>query len=236
MIHAMSILLALASALFLIDLSHMLIHLFKEPSLLKMQGVEFKLLMKFLWFFVPLILLATRKFWRRFLMLTVIFILGFNSYPAHAKAQESCEHARELLQKSGISRDAKENFMGRIKLDPPHGSFPTDIDKITWWGEFPPFEMWESPEFTALWINPAGEEVAEYPFRGTKCKLAKTTLKASSQPRGQFQDGIWQMLVTCDDFVIDNQRFAVIRNESKKTSGESLNKEESQMIWTGDLL
>ncbi len=131
----------------------------------------------------------------------------------------------------------QEDFMGNIKLSPPYGSFPTDMDRITWWGEFKPFEFWESPDFQAVWINPYGEEIARQNFKGHKCRLAKTTMLAQEQPRGEFQGGMWKVFVTCGDQVIDQQQFAVLSPRGiVKPSDMKPPKKESAMIWVGNAL
>lgn len=196
---------------FWFDLFHMVFHLSKQPALWKISGVGLKLLLKGVLFAVPLSFLLTRKKWTA--VLTVLIFLGG---PVRAEAafwdlnnKTACQSAREMLEDSGTARDAKENLFGAIKLEPPQEKFPRDADKVTWWGKFQPFEFWKSPEFTAAWLNPQGQEVARQNFKGAHCALAKSTLPAPGLPRGEFQPGIWKVIVTCEDYLIDQRYFEV---------------------------
>jgi hypothetical protein len=228
-------LLLISFVAFMLDLVHMLYHLSDQPALWNVDGVPFKLAMKAVFFLIPVTLLTFQKKWTR-LLLFLFFLLPSSSYWVYASS--GCENAKELMGKSGIARDASENWAGKIKVQPPTSSFPSDMDKITWWGEFKPFEFWHSPEFKAVWIDPEGRPAAEQTFRGKKCSLAKTTVYAKQQPRGEFKDGIWSVLVTCDDYLIDKQNFAVLpvggppsRNPQDQTQSP---KDEGVMIWAGD--
>ena len=170
----------------------------------------------------------------------LFFVLQFG-WPQQTQAglfkSSECEHARELLDASGTARDATEDFLGRVHRKPPYGTFPSDMDQVTWWGTFKPFEFWESPEFQAVWINPQGQEVARQTFRGSKCRLAKTTLKAVDQPRGELTPGMWKVIVTCQDYLIDRQSFAVLPVQSTPTGPDAgPASQDSAMIWTSDLL
>lgn len=218
-----------------LDLVHMIYHIFNEPVLLKIHGVVWKLLAKFFCFLIPVFLLIHRRHWLRGLL----FFCSFSLTPLPVFAYSSCQHARELLDRSGIARDASENLFGQIKLKPPYGSFPVDMDKITWWGDFKPFEFWQSPEFQAAWINPRGQEVLRQRFRGTKCRLAKTSLQGEKQPSGEFEEGIWSVVVTCEDYLISKQNFAVLPlqpSPSKTQSEESrpASRPEALTIWAKD--
>lgn len=227
--------LLLVSALaFGLDLFHMSYHLTAEPSLWQLPGVPSKFLSKCLAFLIPTILLLKQKVWRRWLVLLLLF-LGAAPFKMVYAASTSCQHARELLSKSGVAHDASENLFGQIKVKPPYGSFPQDMDKITWWGKFRPFEFWESPEFEAVWINPQGQEVTKQKFRGKKCSLAKTSIQGESQPRGEFQGGMWNVIVTCDDYLIDKQTFAVLPAGSPSSAADSPQSGDGgAMIWAKD--
>ena len=220
-----------------LDLLHMIHHIFKEPVLLKIQGVPWRLLFKVFCFLIPAFLLIRRSHWLQWLLL----IGAFSLRPApRAFAFSNCEHARELLDRSGVARDADENLFGQIKLKPPTGSFPVDMDKITWWGDFKPFEFWESPEFQAVWINPRGEEAHKQNFRGTKCRLAKTSIQAEKLPKGEFEKGIWSVIVTCEDYLISKQNFALLplQPDSSKVrtqEGRATSlRDEAVTIWAKD--
>lgn len=191
-----------------LDLFHAVFHVATEPELWRLEGIRSKVMLKIL----PLPVFATRP--------------------------TGCQEARELLDSKGTARDAKETLFGNIKRTPPYGSFPADADKVTWWGVFKPFELWESPEFQAVWINPEGQEAARQSFRGSHCRLAKTTLKAEEQPHGMFQGGMWQVVVTCEDYLIDKQTFAVLPDKPPQRGSPDAGPptSESTMIWAEDMV
>lgn len=228
-------LLLLACLGFFLDWLHMTIHLVKDPQLWKIEGVALKFLLKTFWLLLPLILLFRPKLWIRFLPGLILMLL----IPSSARADffpSACKEARQMLDGSGVARDADENFFGKIKVQSPQGSFPQEMDKITWWGKFKPFEFWQSPAFQASWIDPEGKEVARQEFQGMKCALAKTGLRGDSQPRGEFKPGMWKIIVTCQDYVIDNQSFAVLPSAPLATPKQesSAKKEQPIMIWAKD--
>lgn len=197
----------LFSVLFVVlfDVFHLLFHLSHDPALWKLHGVSSKLMSKL----IPL--------------------------PLWAVDPERCRQARELLDQAGTAREAHETLFGHVKKKPPYGTFPADIDQVSWWGEFKPFELWHSPEFEAAWINPQGQEVARQRFRGSRCRLAKTSLKAENQPRGMFEGGMWNVIVTCEDYLIDKQTFAVLPQGGRGAGPDSLNPPpEAAMIWAED--
>lgn len=218
-----------------LDLFHMIFHLAQNPRLWRIEGVPVKFLMKIILSAVPLIFILRRKIWLRGFAFALFFAVVQPSL-AFAGKSSRCEHARELLSQSGMARDASENLFGNIKTKPPYGSFPEDMDKITWWGAFQPFEFWESPEFKAVWINPEGEEIESRKFKPGHCRLAKTSLKGENQPRGQFQPGMWNVLVTCEDYLIDKQSFAVLPSGPAPTGPDAAagSKPETAMIWAKD--
>lgn len=229
----LTVLLFVSLFAFAIDLFHMIYHLADEPALFKISGVTNKLVFKLSLFLIPFWLWIRRGVWLKWLVIFFVFSLPA-SEPALA-LPTGCKHARELLEKSGTARDASENIFGRIKTKPPYGSFPQDMDKITWWGTFKPFEFWESPKFESVWINPEGKEAARNSFRGNKCRLAKDTLKAEDQPRGEFQPGMWNVIVTCDDYLIDKQTFAILAPAGSQAPSDAPTKsQETAMIWAKD--
>lgn len=132
---------------------------------------------------------------------------------------ETCERARELMQESGIARDAKEDFFGRLKIKPPRTSFPPEMDRVTWWGRFKAFEFWQSPEFDAVWVNPEGQAVERQQFRGGRCELAKATLSTATLPRERLSPGMWRVVVSCGQTVIDNHPFAVVGSSGPGPDG-----------------
>lgn len=196
---------------FWFDLFHMMFHLSKSPALWQIDGVSFKFLIKTGCFLLPLSLLVFRKKWMTAVSLSVLFLILF---PSESRAfwgnsKTACQSAREMLENSGTAQNAKENLFGAVKLTPPEEKFPQGQEQVTWWGKFQPFEFWKSPEFKASWMNPQGEEAARQTFKGSHCVLAKTTLHAENLPRGEFQPGIWKVIVTCEDYVIDQRYFEV---------------------------
>lgn len=151
-----------------------------------------------------------------------------------ATGSADCDEAREMMEKSGIARDAKEDFLGRIKITPPRSSFPPEMDKLTWWGTFKPFEFWRSPEFEATWMNPQGAPVSQSHFRGGKCQLAKTALRVDELPGGKLEPGMWRVVVSCGEVVIDNHPFAVVGSpSSSQDAGKG--KGTGVMIWADDV-
>jgi hypothetical protein len=229
-------LLAFSFLAFSADLFHMSYHLSKDSTLWSIAGVPLKLTAKILMATVPLFLLLFQGTWSRFLLFFFIFAAAAPSF-AHARLLPSgCQNAREMMEKSGAARDAKENFFGRIKVEPPTGTFPQEMDKITWWGKFKPFEFWQSPKFQAAWIDPEGKEVMRQEFKGQHCALAKTTVKGEQQPNGQFKAGMWKVIITCEDYLIDRQTFAIMpTGQAAPLSGDqSQQSKESMMIWAKD--
>ncbi len=209
----------------------MLYHIMDEPTLLEIAGVPEKFSMKLIFAVLPAVLLFCRQW-----MAWVVFLFLFVPPQAFARGTD-CQHARELLDQSGVARDADENLFGKVKVQPPRGSFPSDMDQITWWGVFRPFEFWESPKFEAVWINPQGQEAARHSFRGNKCRLAKDSIRAESQPRGEYPGGMWSVIVTCDDYLIDKQTFAVLPagGNARPTGPDSPgHPSETAMIWAKD--
>ena len=221
---------------FALDLFHMLYHLAEAPALWQLAGVPTKLAIKIFFVLIPLSLLLARRFWLG--GISLFLFLAFITHPTSGFAADAhaCRHARELLTKSGMAREAKEDLLGQLKLSPPYGSFPSDMDKIAWWGTFQPFEFWEGPEFQAVWIRPDGQEAAKQKFRPGKCKLAATSVRGETQPRGEFQGGMWNVVVTCEDYLIDKQNFAVLPSGGPSRVGPDVPKknQESAMIWAKD--
>ena len=133
-----------------------------------------------------------------------------------------------------MARDAKENFLGQLKITPPRSSFPPEMDKVTWWGTFKPFEFWESPTLEATWINPHGESVSHSSFRGGKCQLAKTTLKVSQLPQGRLAPGTWRVVIRCDEVMIDNHPFPVVGSNGEDADSD-IRAKSGIMIWADDV-
>lgn len=227
------LLLVVAALCFGLDLYHFSHHLGHDPGLIDLEGVRLKIAWKAFWFLGTLALLIFSKR-LRFLGI-VILMTGFGGFEAWARpGNEVCERAREFMQESGMARDAKENFLGRLKITPPRSSFPPEMDKVSWWGTFKPFEFWQSPEFEAVWINPEGLAVNRSSFRGGHCQLAKTTLKVNELPQRRLEPGMWRVIISCGDVVIDNHPFAVIG--STPSSGEGRDaKDSGVMIWADDV-
>ena len=231
----LTILLVVSVFAFGFDLFHVVYHLSKDPSLWNLEGVPAKFLIKIFWLLIPCAFLLKRKKWISYLP-GVCFFLFLANPVAQASKSSACQHARELLVKSGTARDAEEGFLGQIKLKPPYGSFPSDMDQIAWWGQFKPFEFWESPEFQAVWINPDGQEMLRHKFKGEACALAKTYIYSEPLPRGQLQGGIWKVVVTCEDYLIDKQSFAILPSPGSVQSGSdaAVQSKDTAMIWASD--
>ncbi len=223
-------LLGLAWVLFGLDLFHYGYHLGRDASLLEIPGVLSNLAGKAALFVgLSALFLADLR--------GLIFICGFSlmltgieTKASAAMTYESCERAREFLKEAGVARDAKENFFGRMKIIPPRSSFPPEMDKVTWWGAFKPFEFWESPEFNAVWINPSGQAVGRATFRGSHCQLAKTTLPVENLPQRKLEPGIWRVIVSCEDVVIDHHPFAVVGPHVAPIDAGG-GQEQGMMIW-----
>lgn len=164
----------------------------------------------------------------------ICFLSTFSNPVAAATNEERCEEARAVFKESGVARDAKEGFFGGLQIKPPRSTFPPEMDRVTWWGTFKPFEHWQSPEFEAAWVNPRGEMVERETFRGTHCAMAKTRLDVKALPQGRLEPGMWRVVVSCSGAVIDNHPFAVVG--SLLSPVDSGGKGDSGiMIWTDDL-
>ena len=227
------VLLGAALVCFGFDLFHFGHHLLHDPALLGLPGVSWKLAWKGAIFLGTLLLLIFSR--RVFLGVFGIFLgLSYGIAPVLA-AQDGadCEQALELMEASGMARDAKEDFLGRVKITPPRSSFPPEMDKVTWWGTFKPFEFWRSPEFEATWIDPQGASVSRTRFRGGNCQLAKTTLQVEGLPQGKLRPGMWRVVVSCGEVVIDNHPFAVIGSPS--SAQDAMGKDSGVMIWADEV-
>lgn len=232
------LLLGLSFLGFLFDFFHLAYHLYRDPDLWHIPGVFSKAGIKILSFLIPFYLLLNSKVWLKWIIIVLLVSAGtFHLNIGQAWADSDCQHAREMLDQAGTARDVNEDFLGNIHRKPPYGTFPSDMDQITWWGVFKPFEFWHSPEFQATWINPDGIEVARQNFRAGHCRLAKTSLYGPAQPRGEFKGGMWKVIVTCDDYLIDRQTFAVIAPNQNAPSGPDAKgkSQEPMMIWAEDL-
>ncbi len=232
------VLLSVSLAAFGLDLFHMIFHLAEEPALWQIHGVPGKFLIKLGIFLIPAMIYLCRSFWTAWLVIFMMINLSFMP-ELRAASQSDCESVRELLDEAGMARDAHENFMGQVKREPPYTSFPAAMDKITWWGIFKPFEFWSNPEFQAAWISPQGQEIARHKFTGTKCRLAKTSLKGEDQPRGEFQPGMWKVIITCGDYLVDQRSFAVLQTAPPVGGPKADPRAPSQqpvMIWAQDAI
>ena len=139
------------------------------------------------------------------------------------------------MTESGLARDAKEGFLGNLKIQPPRGgSFPPEMDQLTWWGTFKPFEFWGNPEFQATWVNPQGMPVSRSSFRGGACALAKTTLQVKNLPQGRLTPGMWRVVVNCRDVTVDNHPFAVMGSQASPGDGGGT-PDSGMMIWADDV-
>lgn len=221
--------LSLAAALLCLgfDLYHFSHHLRHDPALLELEGVRVKMAWKIGLFLGTALLLI---FSGRFLSLLIVMAFCLEPFALAAMTRESCERAKEFMKESGVARDAKENFFGRLKIKSPRTTFPPEMDKVTWWGTFKPFEFWESPELEATWINPRGETISRAPFRGGHCQLAKTTLPIDRLPQKRLEPGMWRVIVNCEDVVIDNHPFAVIGSSSPSPDA-ARGEDSAMMIW-----
>ena len=211
------------------DLFHFSHHLGHDSTLLDLPGVRLKLAWKITLVLIPFGLSVFS--YRLTLLGLVVVILLSKVSPVFAGIFSSdCERTRELMKESGIARDAHEDFLGRLKIKSPRSTFPPEMDQITWWGTFKPFEFWGNPELKSTWINPQGLVVSQQPFRGGQCELAKTALSANTLPRGRFEPGMWRVVVTCQDSVVDNHPFAVVGSPGASGDGKT-NEDSGIMIW-----
>ncbi len=218
------LLILVALGCFGFDLFHFTHHLRHDASLLKLPGVKEKIIWKVILVALAFFILITSKQNLTALVITLCF-LSIGILPAFAgPSREDCERAREYLTDSGVARDAKEGFFGNLKVTGPRATFPSEMDKVTWWGNFKPFEYWQSPEFQAVWINPEGSTVRQSSFRGGQCALGKTTLKMSELPNHELDAGVWRVIVTCGDTVIDNHPFTVIGPSITSVDSETKSK------------
>ena len=225
--------LAVAAGCFGFDLIHFAHHLRHDATLLELPGVKEKLFWKIALLGLAVALLI---FSRQIIILLALlsFMLSAGIFSGSALASSgACEQARELLEKSGVARDASEGFLGKLKIKGPQGSFPSEMDQVTWWGTFKPFEFWENPEFQAVWVNPRGEPVSRSPFRGGACALAKTVLRTNELPQGQLEPGMWRVVVSCRDVILDNHPFAVIGPSISQADTQS-HSNRGIMIWADD--
>ena len=216
------------------DLAHFSHHIGHDRTLLGLQGVPLKLVWKGLVFSLALTLLAL-SLKSCFFLIALCLVWGWGGPRLFAATtRSSCQRAREFMEESGVARDAKEDFLGRLKISPPRSSFPPEMDRVTWWGRFKPFEFWESPEFEAAWINPRGQIVERQSFRTGQCELAKTTLPVGKLPREKLEPGMWRVLVSCQDAVIDNHPFAVIGSGASPQDART-GENSGVMIWADEL-
>ncbi|MDP3920290.1 MAG: hypothetical protein Q8R76_05740 [Candidatus Omnitrophota bacterium] len=177
--------------------------------------------------------------WPVWTALTVFLIFGCADDLSAAYRPGTCREALKQKSSSGIARSAKEDSFGKVNLQPPYGSFPADVDKITWWSKYKRrFKEWGHPDLEAAWINPKGEEVARRKFRGEKCRLAETSIRGEDQPDGRFVDGVWVVEVSCGSAVLDRQSFVVhgLTKTLRGTDAPGSDDSEPATIWARDAL
>lgn len=109
----------------------------------------------------------------------------------------------EHLKASGVAFDAREDILGMIHIDEPKTFFKPDTSQVTWWGEFDEFEAWTRPQLEARWYNPQGQLLQTQQFRGTICRLAKTTL----QMQDLQQQGRWHVEIYYKGELLDRKDF-----------------------------
>lgn len=119
----------------------------------------------------------------------------------------------EYLLRSGVAYDASEDLLGIIQITEPKSFFKPETDQVTWWGEFKPFKTWGTPELEAKWYDPAGRLITTQNFKGSVCRLAKTTLKTADLNLEQNQ-GRWRVDISMKGKPIDSKHFYIFSPKS----------------------
>lgn len=146
---------------------------------------------------------------KRLLLSFLLVILIFSQAGAFRSDWNDCAQARRNLTRSGMATDAKESLWGgRVKPREPRNEFSPDDDKISWWGEFKPFETWGRMETDVRWVDPYGNVVKQERVQGGKCRMMKASLSPRELPF-RMVDGVWLIEVGCADDPVDVKRFAV---------------------------
>lgn len=148
-----------------------------------------------------------RKVPFHFIAVPVLLLIPFNGL-AQVPVAAPVIPQNEFLLRSGVAFDASEDLLGIIHIEEPKSFFKPDTEQVSWWGEFKPFKTWGSPELTAEWHNPRGEVVARQEFKGSVCRLAKTTLSAAGLNLQQNQ-GQWRVNVYMKGELLDSKVFYI---------------------------
>lgn len=148
-----------------------------------------------------------------FTMLTrisvIFFLLGSHGYSQTVTAPSATPLERsKYLLRSGVAFDASEDIFGLIHIKEPKNFFKPDTEQVTWWGEFQPFKAWGRPELEAKWYSPQGACIATQQFRGSVCRLAKTTLKMEGSDTANMQ-GLWRVEVYHKGQLLDQKQFSI---------------------------
>lgn len=139
------------------------------------------------------------------LLLAVIF----SQAGAYQADWSDCAQARRHMTRSGMAEDAKESLWGgKVKPKNSRMEFSPDDEKITWWGEFKPFESWGRMETDVRWVDPQGRVVKRERIKGGKCRMVKASFSPREIP-GRMIDGVWVVSVGCEDDPVDVKRFLV---------------------------
>jgi hypothetical protein len=146
---------------------------------------------------------------KRFLAALLLFLLVVPQGRNLRSDWNECREAREHLTRSGTARDAKESLWGgKVKPKEPRSEFSSDDEKITWWGEFKPFETWHRLEADVQWIDPHGRVAKRERVPGGKCRMMKASLSPRELPF-RMVDGVWTIAVGCPGESIDVKQFMI---------------------------
>ncbi len=146
---------------------------------------------------------------KRFFLSLLLTGIIFSQAGAYHADWSDCEQARKHMTRSGMAEDAKESFWGG-KVTPKNSrtEFSPDDEKITWWGEFKPFESWGYMETDVRWVDPEGRVVSRAKVQGGHCRMAKASFSPRELP-GRMIDGMWLVSVGCPENPIDVKQFLV---------------------------
>ena len=157
---------------------------------------------------------------KRLLLSSFLLLVIFSQAGAFHTDWNDCDQARSYLARSGLATDATESFWGgKVKPDEPRNEFSPNDEKVTWWGEFKPFESWGRMETDARWIDPYGRVVKQDKVEGGHCRMMKASLSPRQLPF-RMVDGVWLVAIGCADNPIDVKRF-VVRSAPPVESGVS---------------
>ncbi len=146
---------------------------------------------------------------KRVSLTLLLLVIIFSQAGAFRSDWNECSDARTHLTRSGLATDAKESFWGgKVKPQDSRNEFSSDDEKITWWGEFQPFETWTRMETEVRWVDPYGRVVKQSRVQGGECRMMKASLSPRDLPF-RMVEGVWLVQVGCMQDPIDVKRFLV---------------------------